>query len=467
MDPEIQKYLKTAESLPQWSRVDPANFDRWIGAILNAGPSSLTPERHLERMAGLTGTQTPVIIQEKRGLYDPFGETIRSLVEEKLFLGLPKKQTAHMGRGVRWEPYIRDMFLSESGAVTDEESLSLLRQSKGCADAEFPWLIGTPDDVVILDGKRYIIDYKSPLDAHTSFRDGKVVPEVFLRYAIQVHHYQLIARFLGIPVDGRMIVFPDMERNLLISHPVPEDETIFRDILNYGTEIWNGYVLSGTVPEGPAKPACLSGESARGIAELAEKYSFFKKMNSLTFDCINSLRDEIMTKVLHQGVHQGRVALKGVPCPLSISIKPDFDIKKLADYFSFLGMDLPLVPGKKYRTARMVAELAYAGSKPEELELLSDAQLADRISAIGQDPDVYREKEIDIKAVLVLFEEWSIDPSQFADFSATFRSSTSGPGGATAERIHEWARNMFSFVEQEVDGARTSPEEEKEEKIAV
>jgi len=443
------EYLSIAQALPQWPNINPANFERWMNAILIAGPSSLSPTRHLERMAGLTGTQTPVIVQEKRGLRDPFGESIRSIVEEKLFLGLPKKQTAAMGRGIQWEPYIRDMFLLETGAVSDEGSLVAARNTKGFSS--FPWLIGTPDDVVFLDGKRYVVDYKSPYDTRTAFKDGRMIPEVLFRYICQVHQYQLILGFLDIQVDGMLIVFPDMKRNKLIIHPVADDPTVSRDILAYGSEVWD-QVLAGIIPDGAKKRTVIDTQSSESIASIAEKYVFMKKINSLVLDCVNSLKDEISAKVISAGVIEGKVGFDGAISPLSISVKPSFDEIELADYFASLGMELPLIPGKKFRTIRMAAELAYSGTDPALIEKMTEEQLIDAIGSIGQDPNDYREKEIDTDKVLTILLDGFVDPSCFAEFSLTLRNASSGAGKEKASNMQVWANSVFGVIEREFEG---------------
>lgn len=443
------EYLSIAQALPQWPNVNPANFDRWLNAILVAGPSSLSPARHLERMAGLTGTQTPVIVQEKRGMRDPFGESIRSIVEEKLFLGFPKKQTAAMGRGIQWEPYIQDMFRLETGAVTDENALTLARNTKGFPS--YPWLIGTPDDVVSIDGKKYVVDYKSPFDTHTVFKNGKAIPEVLFRYVCQVHQYKLILGFLGIQIDGMLVVFPDMKRNKLIIHPVEEDPTVSRDILAYGSEVWD-QVLAGTIPDGAKKKNIIDTRSSESIASIAEKYVFMKKINSLVFDCVNSLKDEISSKVLSAGVIEGKVGFDGAVSPLSVSVKPSFDEIKLADYFASIGMELPLVPGKKLRTIRMAAELAYAGTDPALIESMTEEQLFDAISSIGLNPNNYREMEIDTDKIISILLDGFVDPSSFAEFSLTLRNSSSGAGKEKASNMQGWAESVFTVIEREFNG---------------
>lgn len=445
-------YLAMAESLPQWKHVYRENFDRWLDAVLAAPPSSLTPQRHLERMAGLTGTQTPIVVLEARGLRDTFGGTIHSLVVEKLFGSLPQPQNDHMARGIQWEPYIRDIFHSYYGdAIQSDIEALIALQDVEKTSKDHPWLIGTPDDVVIIDGRRIIVDYKSPIEAKTKIIDGRIAPEIYPRYSVQLHHYELIGNMRGVDFDGRMLVFPDLERNRLVIHEVDRDESIFHDILCHGDRVWNDFVLKGLVPDPPERNITADiAKYAPNLRVLSEKMAIRKKLGETIENALEKDRAEMTSLLVLAGVTTGNVSAPGLAMPLSISMKEKPNVKALIDYFSEHKITLPMVLGKNFNEKRMAAELAYAGMRPEEVEKMSDHGMALALANMGIDPNTFREKEVDVAEALRILEELKVDSSPFLSSSLTVRDMTKGEGGELMQGISAKSEEVVSAMMAEM-----------------
>lgn len=216
---------------------------------------------HVRRASAIGGSEAGTVIRHYRGEKGGFTNA-RNLVLEKLLIMSPVPGAEAMNRGVRAEPWIQRIFHERFGAVTDGEALDRLRDARL---EKKPFIIGTPDDVVLMpDGRRLIVDYKCPsAEVNKEYlRNG-----VSFDYQAQLHHYTLLTKSAGIMFHGLEVVCLDPESFSLNRHPVEPSKELFVELLQAETRLWNNHVMTGELPVVPS-PANLNPDDERKLAAM-------------------------------------------------------------------------------------------------------------------------------------------------------------------------------------------------------
>jgi len=204
--------------------------------------SSLSLTRHIQRLSGFGASEIGVLVGERRGEYSPF-TTAREICAAKLLRALPAPPTGPMQRGLALEPHARRLFLHQSSA----RPLADLRQAVVTHRSHrHPWLLATPDDLITLNGKTLVVDYKSPADPPTA---------VSLEHACQLHQAALIAEDQGLRIDGLVLVALNLREWTVNSFLVDRDPQLDAEILAAGHHYWRDYVLHGELPPWPQRDA--------------------------------------------------------------------------------------------------------------------------------------------------------------------------------------------------------------------
>lgn len=160
-----------------------------------------------------------------------------------------------------------------------------------------PWLVGNPDDLVMVKGRRLLPDYKVPstYSEHVEFD-----------YSAQLHHYALGARLRGIQIDGlvlakldlspataedlvqrlegasleeiervgRLIAEADLPGFRVVAQVIEQSKSMYVDILATGKLYWEDFVLQGAIPKPVAKPPLpVSEEQLSAIGALETQYA--------------------------------------------------------------------------------------------------------------------------------------------------------------------------------------------------
>lgn len=436
------------DSLPQASLVSQESRARWVQSIL-----AWHAERamwHAERLSGLGGSEIGAVIRHLLGRSDGGFSTMPRIVEQKLMMRMPEFETHHMRRGTVLEDLARRAFRYKYSAVADEAAIAAMQAPHGRKG--FEWLRGSPDDLVLINGKRYLPDYKVP--ENFDF-------EVPFDYEAQLHHYELGARFRGIKCDGGLLLVkldlaPQVARAVqgkLESGEMSHDEldsfarAIARtnvdgmrvmaimveskramqlDILDCGAECWNNFVLRGVVPEmDPRAPLVLDEASERQIEFLQQQYVLAKSGISKLEKICESASQGILEKFA--GADLNRFA----PDSSLIAIREKRDVDSSA----------------------VIAEAISQGALPEDIhqEKVSYnlAALVDEIKRLGGDPeasslfDVSRSSTPSADKAAAYLQARSIDLAPFERRSRSVVLSTKKEAKQLRQALEEQAGDVF------------------------
>lgn len=259
--------------LPQFTSIADAPAGRWIDRTFEMANARMILEKghatigdmhshvlwHVRRASGIGGSESSTVLKHFRGERGTFGDA-HNLSLEKLLVIAPQASTPEMSRGVRAEPWLQRMYLSQNQAVSDDEGL---RRLKGFRWTRRPAMIGTPDDLVILpDGKRKILDYKAPsADVMADYeRNG-----ISFDYVCQLHHYAILAMAAGVKFDSMEIQAFDPRSFQLVTFEVPFDKALAAELVQSCHNIWFDNVMLGAVPDAP-RPDVLKVEDEAIIA---------------------------------------------------------------------------------------------------------------------------------------------------------------------------------------------------------
>ncbi|ENA27003.1 hypothetical protein HMPREF1487_09482 [Pseudomonas sp. HPB0071] len=259
---------QTLESLPQAALIRQEDATRWLEGVMR-WHADRAPW-HAKRLGGIGGSEMGAVIRGIQNLKGKGGfSNLQQVVESKLMMRLPSFETAHMRRGNALEHLARLSFLYRYQATQDTNALTSIASAKQREGYE--WCIGNPDDFVIINGKRFLNDYKVP----STYTD-----DIDFDYEVQLHHYHLQARFAGIKVEGLLLtkldLAPEIAASLVqkihslsqpdlhdlaksiakldmpgfrvVSHVVDIKRDMHLDILDCGYHCWNEFVLKGQVP---------------------------------------------------------------------------------------------------------------------------------------------------------------------------------------------------------------------------
>jgi len=201
---------------------------------------------HLRRMSGFGGSEIGTIVAYSRGENGDF-TTARNIICGKLAIALPDEETYHMARGTRAELWLRRMYHEMVGGQSDEAALKKLSSFR--PDGAYYWQIGSPDDIVTVNGKNHMPDYKAPTIA--SLTDTRE-QGVSFGYKCQLHHYWMLAFQAGLVTkDSPLPIFLapfDMDNFQMLRMPLPIEREVIADIRKVGTQMWNDFVMKGVLP---------------------------------------------------------------------------------------------------------------------------------------------------------------------------------------------------------------------------
>lgn len=291
------------EALPQLPVIKQADANRWVEGITRHHSKRAT--WHAKRLHGIGGSEMGALVSFYRGESSSGFNTIKDVVEGKLMIKLPSFETFHMRRGNALEDLARQVFLKKSFGSVDLAAMNAMATASRLKGYEF--MVGNPDDIVIINGKRYVVDYKVP----NTFSDA-----IEFDYEVQVHHYATLAKFAGVRIDGLILAKLDippqmaeyLTKNLtsieprrvaelvesivrtdlpgcrIVSLPVELKPALQAELLAAGKDCWNDFVLKGVVPTpGQYGKLELKGDIELNLARFQQQYVMAKSgINYLT-----------------------------------------------------------------------------------------------------------------------------------------------------------------------------------------
>ncbi|PKM46941.1 MAG: hypothetical protein CVV05_00565 [Gammaproteobacteria bacterium HGW-Gammaproteobacteria-1] len=236
----IAKVRALIDETPQRPYLDETAIETWIRAVM-----ALEPGRavwHARRLFGIGGSEIGDLIATERGVFSHSDAT--EIGAGKLLRYPIQPGTGDTTRGTELEPVVAAKFLEKYGAKRDTEALEHLRAFGACAD--YPWLVGNPDDLVVIDGRRLLPDYKVPLPHNFLEIVNGGAP---LCYAAQLHHYRARCERAGVKIDGLLLVPFSLKDWEPVALEVPFTPALENEIFVVGDRFWYDYVLQGKVPE--------------------------------------------------------------------------------------------------------------------------------------------------------------------------------------------------------------------------
>ncbi|MFL9611082.1 YqaJ viral recombinase family protein [Methylobacillus sp. Pita2] len=248
--------------LPQYPFLDEPRINRWLNFILSVEPERV--EWHIARLRGFGGSEMGVIVAPMVGEHNPFRSTL-DVYQDKMMLKLPDGPSGDTRRGTFMEDTIRDIFRAKYNA---QELTEELAKMAGFSDPKHPWLVGNPDDLVRIGNKVYMVDYKCP---RPGFKEKYDKNGISFDYYVQLHHYTLIARKLGIHIDGLLLSSFDMVTWDVDVRGVEMSEPMFDNILAAGDWLYFECMLKNEAPR-------FSGSQRNTITEESENGALLREL---------------------------------------------------------------------------------------------------------------------------------------------------------------------------------------------
>ncbi|MCA3265522.1 MAG: hypothetical protein ING19_05575, partial [Azospirillum sp.] len=442
-----EKLWTEIRKLPQIAFLREETVDRWIESIYN-----IDRERamwHVRRASGIGGSEIGELVSWRNGIFDTW-KTPRDMVLSKLLIEPPSPENRHTVRGGAMEPFIQHLIRRRlPGAVRDVETLERIRAGR---HREIPWCIGTPDDIWLIGGKRWTVDYKAP---ERKTLDGYMKEGVSLEYRAQTKQYDMICNSYGIKTDVLANIFvpadtlathafkyfdavqrnpglkledydpPEIPGDMeIIVHP--EDPDLEAAIVDAGNHYWNNYVMEGEFPSLSTRPKIVfENGPPEAVAEKARKLAQLRILGAQTYKRIDAAKQALYAEIKKFG-RIGNGAVLPVSA-LNVSEKVTYRIEAMADRLEAVGVDR--------NTLKKIGEVDGLAAVDKIREL---AELA------GRDPErevagVRKTGELDQDIVLARFEEIGLSVSEYEtiDFEDRVNAARSGPTGKAMDALKD------------------------------
>lgn len=450
-------------SLPQAGVIEQPDAERWLRSIMRYhAPRSLW---HAKRLGGFGGSEIGAVIRGLKGIDESGFSTLDRVVEQKLMKRLPEFETIHMKRGNVLEHLARLAFLYRYKAQRDEAATQAVANAKSRSGYE--WLVGNPDDYVLINGRRFLTDYKVP----SSFDE-----EVAFDYSAQLHHYDLLGQMAQVKAEGMILakldLAPEFANSLVERIPKMSDQDLHDmaqfiaradmpgmrivgimversrpmqlDILDCGSTAWSDFVLQGVVPPK------FKGE----LVEL----------------------DDSAILAVGQYQHQYAMAKSGIKYLTSVVEAATAGITARLDGVSIEGKELPLslvkINNNTVDKERVIEEAQSLGAKPEEIGEspgYSVVALLEEIKRLNGDPEAAHLKAEPVpqfdKAKDYL-KALGVDAGQFKAQGVSLRMSTGKKDKEVAGIFERSASERFcAWLDEAAIGKREADDDQLENAI--
>lgn len=350
-DVQSRSILDALKKLPQAGHFKPAHITRFLDTYRN-NPRALW---HVNRLSGIGGSEIGIMVAALRGEQDAFGDVPPDVIREKLLSIPPKKTALAMRKGIVAETCIRQFFLEDYKATRDLKSLELLESGNFKRPRE--WMRYSPDDIVFIGDRRYLVDYKYPAEA--TLHDN-----VWLRYISQLHMGNMVLEYNNIHIDGMLLVqYPEKGDDLVVSE-IERDDQIDADILRGGQMAWDE-IVAGRVPPfdfADDLPRQLSSGDIERLGELSESFTKNKAMADALYAELSEIKESIAQTIIPRGLESGsKLKLNGVNVSVSEKFSPETAAVAIGD--DAQAAKVPLFSNEK-----MSAYLRASGVDMEQFE---------------------------------------------------------------------------------------------------
>jgi len=412
--------------------------EQWLADVARADPQRLL--WHARRLRGFGGSETGTLVANRRGAPGDFGESARHVIERKLLLAPVRRPTADQRRGLDMEPLIQHHFMTQFASLDarrDEAAYQAIATGVG----PLPYLRYSPDDVAVLGGRRYLIDYKSP--TQVDLMDDGSAPVMF-GYGVQLHTGRLVAQQQGVPIDGMLLVQWDIKRWMPVVTEVEHDPALGEEIVEACRFYRDVYWTRGVPPPPFDRPAFdlqrLPAETSRQIAVCASRFALLGSAAARLTEAQE--RERAAALALLHGYRLTDKARLDLP-DVSVSMSPAFDIAGARQ-----ALQEQQVPAAAIEAAvrepvmrKKQPVLALDPAKLERVMRERGIDPAEVMSAqMSESPERYRQ----------LCQSHGIDPSPFEAFSTRWRVAAAVAERVDPETIADLLRSLAEGPQPEV-----------------
>jgi hypothetical protein len=426
----MAKAKEEAFRLPQGRLLDDTSVERWIEAVYAIEAPRLL--WHVRRAGGFGGSEIGNLVAWESGIYDVWTSP-RDLVRSKLLYATPEPSSDDAQRGLIMEAYIRRM--AETRIPGFERDTRALEALRGGRHKDYSWMIGTPDDVILIGGKRYAIDYKAP---KKHIRDEYLKKGISLDYRAQLSHYRQIGESIGLTFYGVANIFSnadalalhgfhffeavqsgkassidtytpprlDDDFDIVVHDEDPELDLALRIA---GEKYWQKYVMRGDLPPMAVKPRIIleNGAIPPEIEAAARRFGRLSLLKPRLEDERENSKEAVSAWIRRIGtLEDGKLTLS----ILGVSEKAEPDLERMAARLEALGMPRE--------------ELVLPGDVDADKAITVIQTLA---AKLGADPSPYIEQargpaELDQARIQARFQEVGLDPNPY--LKTTYRFDT-------------------------------------------
>lgn len=327
--------IRDIKKLPQAEYIDDMDLLRWISKVEEIDPERL--EWHVRRLGGFGGSEIGVLWMNEREMYHPF-EDAQGIVRNKLLMDQILDPEGNLIRGSMME----DAILRPLYRKTMQERLEALGHIVRFrddlmdqfmyfkdSDPELAWLIGSPDELMEVDGKLIIIDYKAPtsntIEAYRSYGPN----EAPIYYEAQLHHYATIAQKLGIEVSGLQLASLNYNKFEFDLREIPLRKEFQEELLAAGSHYWKN-VIQGQVPLKSMKKVMSADiPLPEHIAKAATMYAATSIILNAATAARKNIKESMQSPLM--GVEFDPNVDSIISGMVAVNVERTYDIKALAE----------------------------------------------------------------------------------------------------------------------------------------
>lgn len=322
--------MAIVDKLPQRQFISEESIDAWINQVLSLGDHD--PVWHARRLRGIGSSEIGACVMSARGEHTPFGGA-REMVMSKLMRLAPDAGTGDTKRGNEMEDFIRQMFHRQFSTKSETEIMNKMMKT---VIPDAPWMVGNPDDVCVINGKRYLVDYKAP--STEVLVDIQKAGGVKFEYACQLHHLAEIGRRAGFQIDGMLLCSLDWKNWALDVREVVHDQALMDEIFAVGGELWNEFVCKGDLPAMDISQPYegLTDDERNELFALAERFAIANGIAKEAGAYADEIKNQILGITRNHRIGNEKIELPGG----YVKSKPVLDLESLVAYAGMFDIDL-------------------------------------------------------------------------------------------------------------------------------
>lgn len=335
--------LAEIDTLPQTQFIADLDMHHWLDKVQEYDPHRMA--WHVRRLRGFGGSEIGTLWMALRDQFHPF-HSCTDVVRTKWLMDEPLAPEGNLQRGSMMEdPILKVKFregmvkkyAAEGKTVKFRDDLFDKFMNFVDPDPRLSWLIGSPDDILEVDGELIIVDYKAPtsgtIAAYAHYPKNKAP----IYYEAQLHHYSTIAQKLGLKVASTMLASLDYDKFEFDLRYIPLRPQFQQELLDAGTFYWEQHVLTG-IPPNPSNQKAFTKDVdlPPAMQELATQYAVL----STIMNSAKKARDTVQTIAANTATPidtQVDVIVSGM---VNVEAQRVYDHSAIAEQLTHFGIDI-------------------------------------------------------------------------------------------------------------------------------